>query len=336
MSVIKATRPIIVITDADYFAPGFIEQKMPRLLELGEIRMIETRSEDALIKELSNADVAVIRRVMLTRRVLENCPRLLGIAKMGAGVENIDVLAATDNRIIVANSPAVTIAVAEAALLLMMVVVKPLFVMVGSAKNGEQPPADARGTELYGKTLGIIGFGQIGSHLGKIGAAMGMKVLVYDPFIDPIPGFQFVSLQELLRQSDFVSMHIPATTQTRHLIGVQELAMMKSTAVLVNTARGEVVDEKALVATLKEGRLRGAGIDVVEDEPLKPDNPLLKLPNVVVTPHALARTWESITKVSDMIQDAIYDILSGGMPLHALNPKVQRKASPYAETIKES
>lgn len=335
MSEMKTSRPVIVVTDGDYFVPGFIEQKMPRLLEMGDIRTVETKSEGELIEALSNADAAVIRRVKITRRVLESCPRLLGLAKMGAGVENIDIPAATDNQIIIANSPAVTIAVAEAALLLMMTVVKPLFVMVESAQKGEQPPAEARGTELYGKTLGIVGFGQIGSHLGKIGIGMGMKVLVYDPLIEPIPGFTFISLEELLKQSDFISLHIPSTSKTRGLIGARELALMKPTAVLVNTARGDVVDEKALVAALKEGRLRGAGIDVVENEPLKPDNPLLGLPNVVVTPHALARTWESITKVSDLIQDAVYDILFGEMPQHALNPKVQRKPSPFAELTKE-
>jgi D-3-phosphoglycerate dehydrogenase len=324
-------KPIIMITDADYFAPGFIGQKMPRLLEVGEVRMVETKSENELIDALSSADAAVIRRVKITRRVLENCPRLLGIAKMGAGVENIDIPAATDNHIIIANSPAVTIAVAEAALLLMMTVVKPLFVMVDAAQKGKPPPSDARGTELYGKTLGIIGFGQIGSHMGKIGKGMGMKVLVYDPYIDPVPDFQFASLEELLGQSDFVSIHCPSTPQTRGLISSKEFALMKSTAVLINTARGDIVDEDALVNVLRDGRIRGAGIDVVTNEPIAADHPLLDLPNVVVTPHALARTWESITKVSDMIQEAILDILSGQMPQYALNPKMLRKQTPFSK-----
>jgi D-3-phosphoglycerate dehydrogenase len=328
---IGATRPIILITDAAYFAPGFIEEKMPRLLEMGEVRMVETNNEAELIAAMSQSDAAVIRRVKMTRAVFEASPRLLGIAKMGAGVENIDIAAATDNRVLVANSPAVTIAVAEAALLLMMAITKPLLVMLESARKGVSPPAEARGTELYGKTVGIVGFGQIGSHLGKITRGMGMKVLVYDPFISPVDGFQFTTLDELLQQSDFVSLHCPLVPETRHLIGERELGLMRPTAYLINTSRGGVVDEPALVAALRQGAIKGAGLDVVEDEPPKADNPLFSLPNVLVTPHALARTWESITKVSDMVQDAIYDILRGARPQYALNPSIERKPSPFTQ-----
>ena len=295
--------------------------------------MVETSNQAELIAALSEADAAIIRRVKMTRSVFEACPRLMGIAKMGAGVENIDIQAATDNRVIVANSPAVTIAVAEAALLLMMTITKPLLVMLESARKGEAPPADARGTELYGKTLGVVGFGQIGSHLGKIARSMGMTVLVFDPFIKPVEGFQFVAMEELLQQSDFVSLHCPLIAETRHLIGQKELALMKPSAYLINTARGGVVDEPALVEALRQGKIGGAALDVVENEPLSADNPLLSLPNVLVTPHALARTWESITKVSDMVQDAIYDILRGAMPEYALNASVTRKHSPFTNNF---
>ena len=257
----------------------------------------------------------------------------MGIAKMGAGVENIDIQAATDNAVIVANSPAVTIAVAEAALLLMMTITKPLLVMLESARKGESPPAEARGSELYGKTLGIVGFGQIGSHLGKVARGMGMSVLVYDPFIQPVEGFNFVKLEELLRKSDFVSLHCPLIPETRHLIGEKELALMKPSSYLINTSRGGVVDEPALVEALRQRKIAGAGLDVVENEPVSADNPLLSLPNALVTPHALARTWESITKVSDMVQESIYDILRGTMPQYALNATVERKPSPYQKNL---
>jgi D-3-phosphoglycerate dehydrogenase len=326
-------RPVIAITDASYFAPGFIEEKMPRLLELGEVKMVDPKTEMEIIEALSGVDAAVVRRVKMTQKVFASCPRLLGIAKMGAGVENIDIPAATDNRVIVANSPAVTIAVAEAALLLMMAVTKPFLIMVESANNGQQPPPEARGTELYGKTLGIVGFGAIGSHLGKIAKGIGMTLLVHDPYVPKSPGFEFVDLPELLRNSDFVSLHCPLNQDTHHLIGAEELALMKPSAVLINTSRGGVVDEQALITTLRQGGLRGAGLDVVENEPIAADNPLLKMSNVIVTPHALARTWESITKVGLIIQDVIQEIIAGGMPETALNPHVERKPSPFVESI---
>jgi len=324
-------RPNIVITDGDYFMPGFLEEKTPLLFELGNVLKVQTQNEEELIEALSIADVAMIRRVKMTRKVFEFCPRLLGLAKMGAGVENIDIPAATDHGVIIANSPAVTIAVAEAALLLMMATVKPLLVMVDCVKKGEPPPPEARGNELFGKTLGIVGFGQIGSHLGQIGKGMGMEVLVYDPYVEKTAGLKFVELEKLLRESDFISLHCPLVPETRHLIGKKELSIMKSTAVLINTSRGGVVDEMALVEALLSGRLRAAGLDVVEDEPIKPDNPLLQLPNVVLTPHALARTWESIDKVSDICQNAIEMILQGRMPKTVLNPKVERKSSPFTK-----
>ena len=331
MSEKEMNRPIIVITDADYYAPGFVEEKMPRLLAWGEIRLVQTKDEAELIEALSKADVAVIRRVRMTREVFAACPRLLGVAKMGAGVEKIDIPAATEHRVIVANSPVVTIAVAEAALLLMMTLTKPLLVMIEKARKGEPPPPEARGTELYGKTLGIVGFGRIGFHLGKIAQGMGMTVLVHDPYVSEAPGFNLLDLPDLLRRSDFVSLNCPVTPETHHLIGEQELRLMKPTAYLINTSRGGVVNEAALVKALKKGWLRGVGLDVVENEPVSPDNPLFNFPNVVITPHALARTWESMDKVVVTIQDAVDEILQGGMPEYALNPSIERKPSPYAK-----
>lgn len=327
----EINRPTVVITDADYYAPGFVEDKMPRLLEWGEVRMAETKNEAELIRALSEADVTVIRRVRMTRQVFAACPRLLGVVKFGAGVERIDIPAATEHRVIVANSPAVTIAVAEAALALMLALTKPLFTMVEAARSGQVPDSSVRGTELYGKTLGIVGFGRIGSHLARIGQGLGMTVLVHDPYVSGAPGCRLVELPTLLRESDLVSLHAPDTPETHHLINDERLALMKSTAILINTARGGVVDEDALYRALREGRLRGAGLDVVEHEPITPDHPLLTLPNVVVTPHALARTWESMDKVVAMIQDAVDAILRGDMPEYTLNPSVDRKPSPYAK-----
>jgi D-3-phosphoglycerate dehydrogenase len=321
----KVNRPIIVITDADYYAPGFVEEKMPRLLELGQVRLAATKDETELIDALSEADVAVIRRVRMTRQVFAACPRLVGVVKFGAGVEKIDIPAATEYGVIVANSPAVTIAVAEATLTLMLALTKPLFAMVEAARSGVVPDSDVRGTELFGKTLGVVGCGRIGSHLARIGQGLGMTILAYDAYVPDVPGCKMVDLHTLLRESDIVSLHIPDTPETHHLIDQEKLRLMKPTAILINTARGRVVDEDALYRALRDGRLRGAGLDVVEHEPITPDHPLLTLPNVVVTPHALARTWEALDKVVAIIQDEVEAILKGEWPEYTLNRSVQRK-----------
>lgn len=320
-------RPIMVMTDADYYAPGFVEEKMPRLLEWGEVHLVETKNEAELIEALSEADVALIRRVWMTRQVFAACPRLMGVIKFGAGVEKIDIPAATEYGVIVANSPAVTVGVAEAALTLMLALTKPLFTMIEAARSGAIPDSDVRGTELFGKTLGIVGCGRIGSHLARIGQGLGMTVLAYDPYVSEAPGCKTVDLPTLLRDSDIVSLHIPDTPETHHLIDEEKLKLMKPTAILVNTARGGVMDEGALYRALRDGRLRGAGLDVVEREPITSDNPLLDLPNVVVTPHALARTWEALDKVAAMMQDAVEAILKGEWPEYTLNRSVQRKTS---------
>jgi phosphoglycerate dehydrogenase-like enzyme len=249
--------------------------------------------------------------------------------KWGVGVEKIDIPAATEAGVIVANSPGNSFAVAEATMLLILAVAKNLLIMTQAAKEGIRPAFDVRGHELYQKTLGIIGFGRIGRHLAHIAQGFDMSVLSYDPYVPPdrlaAVGAKQVDLPTLLRESDYVSVNCVLTPETHHLIGEEELALMKPTAYLVNTARGPIVEEAALYRALVEGRIAGAGLDVFEDEPLKPTNPLLGLPNVVATPHALSRAWESTARTTQMIQDAVLAILEGRLPDTILNPNVKSK-----------
>ena len=203
--------------------------------------------------------------------------------------------------------------------------------MAQAAKDGTRPAFDVRGHELYEKTLGIVGFGRIGRHLAHIAQGFDMNVLAYDPYV---PGNKFhevgvkqVDLPTLMQESDYISINCALTPETHHMIGEKEIRLMKSSAYLVNTARGPVLEEAALYHALVEGRIAGAGLDVFEVEPLDPSNPLLALPNVVATPHSLPRAWESTGRTTRMIQDAVLAILEGRLPETALNPDVKIKGA---------
>lgn len=326
-------RPVVLFTDGSYYSEDFATRVFPALNAAAELRRTDALSPEDLIRELAPADVAVVRRAELSAEVFRNLPRLRGVVKWGVGVENIDIPAATEAGVIVANSPGNSIAVAEAAMLLILAVSKNFAVMVQAAKEGASLAFDVRGHEIYEKTLGIVGFGRIGQHLAGMAQGFRMTVLAYDPYVPPerflARGVRQSDLPTLLRESDYVSLNCVLTPETHHLIGAGELALMKPTAYLVNTARGAVVDEQALYQALKAGKIAGAGLDVFEEEPLKPTNPLLTLPNVIATPHALPRTWESTGRTTRMIQEAVLAILDGRLPEHTLNPNVKPKGAKH-------
>ena len=326
--MISQTRPIVIFTEGSYY-PDDLTRVFPNLDAAAELRRTEAVTPSELIRDLAPADVVAVRRGQFTAKVFQGLPRLRGMVKWGVGVEKIDISAATEAGVIVANSPGNSFAVAESAMLLILAVAKNLLIMTQAAKEGGRPAFDVRGHELYQRTLGIIGFGRIGRHLAHIAQGFDMAVLSYDPYVLPdrfaAVGAKQVDLPTLLRESDYVSINCALTPETHHLIGEDKLALMKPTAYLVNTARGPIVEETALYRALVEGRIAGAGLDVFEDEPLKPTNPLLALPNVVATPHALSRAWESTARTTRMIQDAVLAILDGQLPDTILNPNVKPK-----------
>jgi phosphoglycerate dehydrogenase-like enzyme len=253
-----------------------------------------------------------------------SAPRLRLVQLISAGYDHVDVEAARKARVPVANNGgANAIAVAEHTLMLMLAVLKRLVrfhndVVAGRWRVGDL--GEVRVHELCGKTLGIVGLGNIGKKVARRAAAFDMSVQYYDiarltEDQEDALGARFVLFDELLRTSDVVSLHVPLDDTTRNLLGARELGLMKPSAILVNTCRGPVVDEAALHRALAEGRIAGAGLDVMVDEPPAPDHPLFRLPNVTFTPHSAGPTWENWTARFRNAFDNIQRVAAGRPPL---------------------
>jgi D-3-phosphoglycerate dehydrogenase len=316
-------RPIVVFNCARNYEPGSLEQDMPRLVARCEVRMTEAKDGRDLARELADADVLVARRDYVGRATLDLASHVRGIVTPGVGIEKVDVAAATELGIVVANSPGNSVTVAESALLLMLALAKQMSMWVAAARAGSEPTSSMRGMELQGKTLGLVGFGRIGRLTAGFARAFGMRVLAFDPYAQPSDLAQLVSLEDVLRQSDFISLHPVLTPETFHLINAPRLALMKPTAFLINTSRGGVIDEPALIVALQQGRLAGAGLDVFETEPPKTDNPLLHMDNVIGTPHGLSHSDESIRRCAGMTEDNVLAIVDGQLPPYLVNPQVR-------------
>jgi len=265
----------------------------------------------------------------ITRRDLEALKRCGAIVKVGTGVDHIDVKAATEMGIIVANTPYVlTDAVADHAISLLFSLVRQVprhdrLIRAGHWDFWLALPL----RRFRGATLGLVGFGHIPQALVAKLCGFGMRILAFDPYapadVMVSLGVESVSLDTLLQSADYVSLHCPLTEETRHLIGERELRMMKPSAVLVNTSRGPVVDEPALIRALQEGWIQGAALDVAEKEPPEPDNPLLKLDNVILTPHIAGHTDRFPDDYAEVCVEAILDLAQGRWPRSVVNPSVR-------------
>src|ERR1700730_10194374 len=205
----------------------------------------------------------------------------------------------------------------------MLALAKQMPIWIAAARAGSEPTSGMRGMELHGKTLGLVGLGRIGRITAGFAHAFGMRVLAYDPFVSTSDVAELATLEDVLRQSDFVSLHPVLTPETFHLIDAPRLALMKPTAYLINTSRGGVIDEPALIAALQQERLAGAGLDVFETEPPDPANPLLHMANVIGTPHGLSHSDESIRRCAGMTEDLGSAIIDGRLPPFIVNPTVQ-------------
>ena len=303
------------------------------LREKAEILFANSLEEASLMKEVKEVDGIIIRaNGKVTRKMMESAPKLKVIGRHGVGVENIDLEAATEKGIWVVNTPdANDISVAEHFFGLALILSKMLKKADIALREGR---FEARyqyiGRELHGKTLGILGFGRIGRAVGRIGyKGFDMRVLYYDAVryeeMEREIKAEKVSLEELLTRSDYISINLPMLPATKGLLKEKELGLMKSSAYIINLARGPIWDEKVLYTALKEGKIAGAASNVYEVEPAAKAHPLFELENFVGTPHMAAHTEEALRRMSLVAEDVIR-VLEGGTPLHPVNqPRLSRK-----------
>lgn len=264
--------------------------------------------------------------------VMDAAPKLRVVSNMAVGYDNVDVAAATARGIYVGNTPGVlTDTTADLAFALMLAVARRIVEAVDYVRRGlwkTWHPNLFLGHDVHHATLGIVGMGRIGYQVARRARGFDMKILYYSrsrkPQAEDELGARFVELHDLLRESDFVSIHLPLTSQTHHLIGERELGLMKPTAVLVNTARGPIVDQAALYRALVAGRPGGAGLDVTDPEPIAPDDPLLTLPNVVVLPHIGSASYATRLRMALLAVENLLAGLRGEMPPHCVNPEARR------------
>lgn len=299
-----------------------LEQAVAQVVYNPHARPLAARE---LIPLVADVDGWIAGLDRIDAEVIDAAPRLKVIARYGVGVDRVDVAAATRRGVIVTNTPgANAAAVAEHAVALMLALCRNLCSSDRAVRNGEWPRFD--GVGLRGKTVGLLGFGAVGREAARRLQAFGCRVLAHDPFLSEdalrAQGVEPAELGELTAVADIVSLHAAYTPGTPALVDEAFLSALKPGAFLVNTARGELVDEGALQRALAGGRLRGAGLDCFRDEPPPADHPLLKLPQVVVTPHAAAHTDEAAAAMGRMALAACLQVLAGGRAEHTVNPEV--------------
>jgi D-3-phosphoglycerate dehydrogenase len=312
------TKPVVLI--AEELSPATVEALGPDF----EIRSVDGADRAALLPALSDVDAILVRSATkVDAEVLAAAPRLKVVARAGVGLDNVDVKAATQSGVMVVNAPTSNIvSAAELAVALMLAAARHVAPANAALKNGEWKRSRYTGIELYEKTVGIVGLGRIGVLVAQRLSAFGMKVIAYDPYVQAgraaQMGVRLVGLDELLEQSDFMSVHLPKTPETVGLIGDDELARVRPHLVLVNAARGGIVDEHALYVAIKEGRVAAAGLDVFASEPCT-DSPLFEFENVVATPHLGASTDEAQEKAGIAVARSVRLALSGELVPDAVN-----------------
>jgi len=273
-----------------------------------------TITPEQLKKEIANYDSLIVRsRTQVTKEVIEAGKNLKVIGRAGVGLDNIDVEAAKKRGIEVLNAAeAPTASVAELTIGLMLSLVRQISKADQAMKEGKWIKKELVGRTLKGKTLGIVGFGRIGGHVALVAKVMGMNILVSDPHVDQSRldeiGARRVSLEELLREADIVTVHVPLAPETRYMIGEKQFQLMKTGSYIINTSRGAIIDEKALLRALQSVKLAGAALDVFEVEP-PTDLSLAKMPNVVCTPHVGAQTKEAQDLAGVIIAEKVINSL---------------------------
>ena len=278
---------------------------------------MDSLEEDAAIVGLASADGIFVRVGYLGAQLIADLPRLKVITLHGVGVDQVNLAAAAARGIVVTNVPGANAqAVAEHTIGLILAVLRHTPFADSQMRRGAWARARLVGEELEGKTLGIVGLGNIGRRVAALGQAFGMTVIAHSPRVTPPPGIISMDLELLLAAADIVSLHAPQNPQTEGLLSAERLSLMKPTAILINTARGALVDEVALAQALTAGRLAGAGLDVFTVEPPDRASPLLRLPNVVITPHIGSSTTGALRNIARRAGEDMARVLRGQPPLH--------------------
>ncbi|MFH1563083.1 MAG: phosphoglycerate dehydrogenase [Nitrospirota bacterium] len=295
---------------------------------------------EELVACIGEYDGIIVRsETKVTKEVIEAGKKLQVIGRAGVGVDNIDVPAATKKGIIVMNAPGGnTVSTAEHTFAMILALARNIPQADKSMKSKEWERKKFMGVELCGKTLGVVGLGRIGSYVSGLGLAFNMKVLAYDPFISQEKakriGVELAELDELYRRSDYITLHVPKSDETKEMISKETIAKMKDGVRIINCARGGLVDEQALAEALKSGKVAGAALDVYEKEPPSMDNPLFELTNCVTVPHLGASTVDAQVNVGIEVAGQVVDVLTGGPIRNAINiqqvaPEVFQEIAPY-------
>ena len=296
-----------------------LEDKHIKILQsLGDLEVFKEASKttDELKQRIANADVVIVGWTNLTRNVIDSAKKLKMIAIWATTCHYADLEAARQKGILVTHVPGyATESVAEYAVALLLTAVRKITLADKHVRNGEFDYRPFEGRELAGKTLGLIGTGAIGLRVAEIARALKMEVIGYDKYPNlkraKEIGFKYVDLKTLLGQSDVISVHVTLNPETDRMIGKTEIAMMKNGAVIINTSQGRVIDERAMAEALKSGKLRSAGLDVLEEEPPPKNNPLFKLENTVLSPHIAFNTEEAEARCSDICVDNVVKFTEG-------------------------
>lgn len=309
---------------------GQLEARLAELCEVSRWTGEGRCPSELLEREVADAQ-ALLGYAPFSAAMMDKAPALRIIATSSVGFDHVDVAAATQRGILVTNTPDVlTDTTADLAFALMMAVAR----RIGEAERLTRAGCWGKGvdsTKLLGcdvhhATLGIVGLGRIGAAVAERSIGFHMKVLYHDfvrrEDLERRFGYRYVDLETLLRESDFVTLHVPLLPETRGMIGAAQLALMKPTAYLINAARGPIVDERALIDALRGGKIAGAGLDVFEQEPIDPENPLLKMENVVVLPHVGSATVATRRAMAELAADNVLAVLQGQPPLTPVNPEV--------------
>jgi D-3-phosphoglycerate dehydrogenase len=329
-----ASNPQIVFVDirnydfGDQFAP---ERKTWE--ELGAtVSMAHCTTEDEIIEQCKDADILVYTGLYtpFTERVLSHLPKCQLIARYGIGMDSVDLAAATKHGIVVSNAAEYCVPeVADHATALILSLARRVTMLDRFVREGKWAGATTHTgpiVRLSTQSVGFVGFGRIGRHAARNMGNIFGQLLAYDPFVSQAQadafGVKIVSLDELLAQADYVSVHTPLMPETRGLIGAAELAKMKKNAFLINTSRGPVVDEAALIDALRNKQIAGAALDVFDPEPLVDDSPLRQMDNVILTPHTAAYSEEAIVDLRASVTQTVSDVIHGYLPRHILNRNV--------------